>query len=742
MTISNIQKEKFLNTLYKNLYASGDKPKEQEILDFFSKYFSKYEPGQPLDINAQIFRQLAFANVEIFNQKTLHTLFNIETLYDSIFENSDDMLTVATALNKRLDNLKAKRTALENKVDNLIFANQNSEGYFSAYSDNFSNITGTDLNYTSAFVDTVNGKVSLPTLKSSVFDLLSTSSVVASAPTYSLSFNRTQIETNKQFSDESFFGSVFDGLDNTEWQKIFYFDTVGLVSFSINLPISKNVVLSKIEGRLNTISPTEIYAKINYVDQNKVVEVISKKSTKDYDRFSFSFDPGNVGSIDLYLVKTEPDIIEQSRVNKYGYRYGIRDIAISGQYHDRAASFVSAPISLNLKDNSNLVIDAVSVDVGESTSQGGVINYFVAEDNPSAQSISDFSWTPITPEQSATNSFSRTVNFSGSNLKSLKILDNVDGVTNSIKKIPLVAKTTSKNLNTQNPLVDLYPNQAVYRIAALDKVENPVSAYILGGVNLIDGNYINYKNSIYNEKDTLSTWGNILTGKSSVRQLFTIPSYEISNNSLFFSGPNLSGISVLLNTKIYCSTDSTVRHLFVKNDAVSKDWDVAIYLNGRATAIPAGVSSEMIEWNFKAGINIIKVAIDIKGSANGSINLMDSKSLLNYGLVHTQYYGYVDPLEFKNNRSKYDKVFTIENFFGNKEILCRDDIKSNSRIFFYSNNPDPVTAIRFRADMARGKNPLSSPAIDYFKIKFKNSQKYSDISVDELSNSNSSTSDL
>ena len=304
MTISNIQKEKFLSTLYKSLYAGGNKPNEQEILEFFSRYFSKYQPGEPLDINAQLFRQMAFGQVEVFNQKMLHTLFNIEVLYDSIFENSDDLMTVATALNKRLNNLKSKRMILENKVDDLIFANQNSEGYYAAYSDNFVSTNGSDLNYTSAFVDTVNGKVSLPTLKSSVFDLLSTSSIVASAPTYSLSFNKTQIDLNKKFSDDSFFGSVFDGLENTEWQNIFYFDTIGLVSFSINLPIARNVILSKIEGRLNTISPTDIYVKVNYTDANKVSEVLNKKSTKDYDRFSFSFDPGNVGSIDIFFVKT------------------------------------------------------------------------------------------------------------------------------------------------------------------------------------------------------------------------------------------------------------------------------------------------------------------------------------------------------------------------------------------------------------------------------------------------------
>lgn len=90
-------------------------------------------------------------------------------------------------------------------------------------------------------------------------------------------------------------------MDNTEWQNIFYFDTVGLVSFSINLPITQNVILSKIEGRINTISPTDIYVKINYADSTKVAEILNKKSTKDYDRFSFNFEPGNVGSIDIFL---------------------------------------------------------------------------------------------------------------------------------------------------------------------------------------------------------------------------------------------------------------------------------------------------------------------------------------------------------------------------------------------------------------------------------------------------------
>jgi hypothetical protein len=36
---------------------------------------------------------------------------------------------------------------------------------------------------------------------------------------------------------------------------------------------------------------------------------------------------------------------------------------------------------------------------------------------------------------------------------------------------------------------------------------------------------------------------------------------------------------------------------------------------------------------------------------------------------------------------------------------------------------------------------LSSPTIDYFKLKFKNSENYSDISANELSYNNSTTSE-
>lgn len=726
MSITNIQKEKFLDVVYRNLYSSGYIPKESEILEFFSRYFSVYQLGQPLPIDAEIFRQLFASDVDIFNQRMLFTLFNIEVLYDSLFENSEEIMTVTTALNKRLQNLKARRIELENKIDDLLFVNQNADSIYASYTDSFSTADGTDLNFTTAYVDIVNGKVGLPTLSSAVFDLVSAKSVVANGATYSLSFNKNSLYTNQPISDESFFASVFDGLENTEWQRAFFFDSIGLVSLNLNLPINKNILLSNISGKLNTISPVDIYCRINYADATKTNSIFSKKSSKDYDRFSFNFEAGDVASIDLFLVKSEPDYIEQTKKDKYAYRFAFRDIAISGKYHERSATYVSKPITLKTKDNKNLAIDSVSLSVNESGFENGTISYFVAEDNPTAQMISDFNWVPISTKNDTLASYPSIVSFEGTYLRSKKIVDTVSNPQIEIEKIPLASKTDAPNLNQQNPTVDLYPGDLIYRVAKVNLGEDPYDSYILSGTGLAKGYYVNYTNKIYNEIDGLSTWDSIIAGRSSIKQLYTIPAYDASSGSTFFVGPNVSGVSILLETKVFCTAEKTVRHTFLKNDAISKNWNIAVYVNGKPTYIPSGQFSQLIEWNFKQGVNTIRVAIDAEDSASGTITLMEDATLANYGLVYLDYYSYVDPLEFKKNRSVYDYVFTIENFFGNKEIFSRTDIRSNSRIFYFTNNPNKVESIRVRADISRSQNPIGSPTIDSFTVRFKNNQQIED----------------
>ena len=745
MTLSTIQKRKFLETVYKNYFSSGVKITDEKVLELYSKYFSQNVPGFHIRLQPEIFRASTFSNVDIINEKNAQLLLNIENLYDSVYENSTDMFDVTNALNNRIEQLRKRRAELEAKVDDLIFANQNSDGFYASVSESFSSGKNMDYAYSSCYLDTVNKKVTLSKLNSANFDLISTNSIVSPNSTYSLSFNRNMVETNKAFDDSSFFSSVFDGLNNTEWSKVFDFNSIGVVTLTINIPITRTANISKIEGRLNTATPIDIYAKINYSSDEFKPEIKSKKSSLDYDNFSFDFTPGIVSSIDLILVKTEPDYIDESSVNRYKYRFGIRDIVISGQYYDKYGVYVSNPYELKTSDNTNLVIDSVSIDVEEGNAENSYISYYIAEDLGTESDISDFNWIPISKPYDVASSVTSTISLNGSSVTSKKIVDNVSSPEKELRKIALQQSSTTANINAENPTQRIYSGLPIYRIAQVPNEEVPYSSYILEGINSVGGYYVNYVSGIYNESNVLSTWTELINGTNQTRQLYSLPAFSISYDPVFFNGPSLSEVSMLIPFNIYCSNDIVVKHKFSKNDQISQFWDVAIYINETKYIIPSGKSSEEIEWRFQKGINRIKIAIDCskpssdtKGpSAKGSITLMESHSILEYGIIYEQYYSYVDPLDLRYNRSAFDNVFTVDSVFGNKEIISRKNIKSNSRIFYYINNPKPVQRIRLRADFHRGNNPLVTPTLQSYRIKFKNSQSFSDISASLISNNSS-----
>ncbi len=302
----------------------------------------------------------------------------------------------------------------------------------------------------------------------------------------------------------------------------------------------------------------------------------------------------------------------------------------------------------------------------------------------------------------------------------------------------MALSTQTSNINEENPTQSIYSGIPIYRIARIPQFDSPYSPYILEGVNYVTGSYVTYSGNIYNEVNGLTTWNSILNGLDR-RRSYTLPPFEISSNSSFFQGPNLSNVSIILDFKLYCANDIVASHRFVKEDQTSQAWNVGIYINDTAHSIPSGKDYDTIEWRLQKGINRIKVTIDATGSANGSISLMDTYSILNYGVVYSQYYTYVDPLELRFNRSSTDNVFTIDNVFGNKEILSKKNIKSNSRIFYFTNSPTAIGKIRLRADFSRGANPLETPVLNSYKIKFKNSQTFAETTSTLLQNNASST---
>jgi hypothetical protein len=716
MSISEIQKKKFLENIYRLMYSTGvsandkviSQPDENEIKKEFDEYFSANRIGSPLSIDVNVLRNTAKTDPDLMNIFMARSLLNLEFLYDSLDDNTKKLMNVVTLLNKKIKNLKDKRASLEKKIDNLLFSNSNTDGYFYSFSDSFANLDNIDLSFTNAFVDTENRKVTLPKLKSSALDLNSPGKISTTNITYSIYFNGATIVESKQLPD---YNNILDGLTNTKCMVEYSSGQIGSCAMVINIPLSTPFIVSKVDGKLATSSAVTVIAEI--IDALTIggSQFRRKQSNSDYDRFSFDFSPQSSGAIKITLIKNEADYISDES-NKYTYNFTIRDLIVSGQYYDASAVVVSSPLSIPSGD-ANKVIDAVSIEAVNGNPSVGDVTFFVAEDVPGAISLSDFNWIPISSSATNDPSYDQVVSFD----KSVKSFFNIKS-NPSDNEIQLYPLSTNSNLSLINPSTSIYNGVSSYRIGSIPSNVEIYNPFILDAINNFSFKYVSYSSGLYLDKNR---WSEILNKRDPNVNIFEPGNIEITNSPSIPIALNLNSISGFLQTSLLVDQETIVNNV-VSKSGNAIDWNVAIFLNGTLVAdIQSGLPSKEISWNFIPGINDIVVTFDSEGNSSGSISLMSGVSLSSYGTAFLNYYSYVDPFDFRVNRNSEDKVFTIDNYLGNREIISRKYIQNNSRIVYRSNDTRKVEAIRFRANITRFSNPFGTPTLNSYRVKFKNS---------------------
>jgi hypothetical protein len=718
MTISKIQKKKFLDNIYKLMYSTGTsttnkvvrQPSELEVKREFDQYFSENRIGLPLRNDINLLRNTQTTNPDLMNIFMARSILNLEVLYDSIHENGEDMMSVVTVLGKRLNSLRDKRVALEKKLDEILFANSNTDGYFYSFSDSFANLSNVDLNLSTCFIDTEHRSAKLPTLKNNALDFRAPGRINLNNIKYDMIFNGNTAATQTPLPNAN---NIFDGLNDTLSTVTHTSSTLGACAMVLTIPLNTPFVVSSIDGKLNTSSAIVTIAEIIGTNTTEEVQYRRKQSNSDYDKFSFNFIPQQSGTIRITLIKYEPDITFNDRtVDKYHYKFDIKDLIVSGQYYDKEAMLISSPITID-SGNENKIIDAVSIEAANANPSIGQINYFVAQNIPNAVNVSDFNWVPIASSSSGLG-VDQVVSFS----KSIKYFKSISSVPTSgnIFLSPIIA---SGALTEINPSSSIYRGVSVYRVGIIAESDTPYNPYLLDSVNRISFKYTSYSQGLYSD---LGQWSSLVNATSSTNQVFDMGSLAITNVPSIPISLNLNEISGFMQTNLLVDKATQVNHVVSKSGGAI-DWDVAVYLNGVKIAdIPAGQVSptQNTTWNLIEGINRITITFDSLENASGTISLMDGVSITNYGTPFLSYYSYVDPFDFRTNRSIEDSVFTIDKYLGNKEILCRKQIKDNSRLVYYSNNNNPVESIRFRADFTRPSNPFGTPVLNGYRVKFKN----------------------
>lgn len=713
MNIATVQKRKFLNNIYKLFYSSGNKPSEEEVRKIFNTYFSTYKLGSPIPVDYNVFNLSNTLDSSDLNELMINTLFNLEVLYECVNENNHELMSTITTLNKKLSNLKAKRRELEGKVDQLIFSNSNSDGFFYSFVENFSNIINVDVNLTTAFVDTSIGNVTIPKISSGIFDMITSSVVNISSVNFSVFENGKQVYSSTTINN---FDNALDGLNDTYWSYRHQSANPGIVSMEINIPVNNNFIISKVEGTLLTGSPTGLIITGTPSDISIPQQVKTKDSRSDYDRFSFVLNPIQYSSIKLTLYKTQADDIINNSDKPYIYDFGVRDIFFGSKYHDKRSVLVSNPITMPITDNGLLSIESVAIDVDHQVGPGYDVNYFVAADNPGASGIEGFNWIAVDPINASNNSNPTYANLQNSNRISKRIYEG--GL--SFGELDLIdLNSTSSNVNELNPNSGIYFNKSVYRICVIgsEAVKQP---FILSGINSFK-NYAVVRSSASINSDIYRSL-NVWSDKINTPNTSDITESSPIVNQLSSISPGFNSIcSGLLDAKISCDSDQSAIHKVVKS---REDFNLAIYLNDTLIAdLPNGTSSKDVQWDFKKGVNFIKITYDKNFEGLINFNIMSGKSISDYGTLFLDYFSYLDPYEFRQRVSDSNYVFTIDNVFGSREIVASKYLSGTSQIKYYGDNANQVTAVRFRADLYRANNPLVSPSIDSIRVKFKHNEE-------------------
>lgn len=734
MTIENIQKKRFLDTIYKIYYSTGNKPSENDISAIYGRYFNRYRPGFPIPVSYNDLSANSTIDTEKLNRIMAHTLFNIDVLYDSFHEEVSDLYDLITAFKFRIENLKLRRAELEKEIDDKLFAINNTDGFYYSHTNAFNNTSLADLSKTSAVIDLSSRRMTIPKLTSGVFSYVGNILNKVANASVDIFLDGKKVSTISSVN----FSNVFNGLNNSEWKHQFEATSIGLCTLKITIPVSSTSAnisgVSLVEGKINSNKPVDINMIVNEASESSRSFAMSKTSASDYDNFSFSFATTRASTIELFLTKVEPDYTRTVAGQvKYVYDFRIEELIITAPYYDSSATFVSQPIALPSSQNNTMVIDSVYFDANEQTPTGSMVNYYIAQNAGNETSISDFNWIKVSPASLKNAADSSVISFNGTTKVEAKIVksstSNIQSSINEMVKIP-------RSADYNNPIKDyFYRNDAIqnsfslYRLAKFAKDLNPYDVYMLENT---DSNQV--LAAIVNGTSLdKSSWQQIITGARTdiLPNTFNI---SLANNQEFYQAENVPFGSIYLSTNVYMDNSLTITKNFLKSLS-AQYWDVDIYLNGvqisNAGALAPGILSSSLTWNFKKGQNSIVIIINkstndsdgVRTPFSGSISLMDGISLLSIpgAEVYRNYFSFVKVEELRNKYSNTDNVFSIINYENNLEIVYRrtEEIKDGTKVYYLTNNGKSPTAIRVRADLFRGSDSYTAPSVLSYTVKFK-----------------------
>lgn len=705
MSIRRIQQERVLEEATRSLYTSGTKPTLNAIFNIVSRHFARNRVGAPLPLPQGVTQFRQQSNVAAFNLALLNMAENIDVLYEAMLEQVDDVLLLSSSLQAHVDRLKTMRRRIETTIDDYLLSLYDTDGYFYSISDTFADLVLTDLNLTSAYVDTVAGQVGIPAItayshqvQKQNITLTSVTSLVNGAimPVSDLS---------------GFGGAIEDDLDNTAW--ILEVDTAVpadvLLIAEISIGPAAGSLMSRIEIAPYGVSPVQALVETAAPGGSAFVP-FGNRIAYTTDRIVLVNELRSIGKVRITFRKTSADYtVQEGNTTRYRYLFGAKTLAFYEQAYDISAQFVSESLGFHEDLSGEHAIDAVVLVVDEEKPPNTNIDYYLAVDDGGAISdINDLDWRPAVPM--GASDVGSIIRFDGASMMTRTISS-----TSTTPNFPLLPiDTAAGDPSMRNPSQVIVPGQDIYRLCGFNEPVLLTSLKLEEGINTTRISYIPVLNVA--ATNSLSYWV----------EAFKSPNLRVkyaridAGNEYFFGGDiGESNVSAFVETYIESDIDRpTFLSEFSKTDVNSQQWDVRVLLNGREIGnLPVGTHRSLLPWTLRKDVlNHVILLVNIPtGTSVGTLRLMGDNSLFDFGTVKLATWSYVDFFDLQHNQAGEPATFS----FFEEEIVTRKKPTDNFRFRYALPTGNGPTNLRFRADLSRhDNNPSITPRLNSYRLRF------------------------
>lgn len=716
MSIRRVQTERLLEDIVRTLHSQGTTPMFSDIARKMATYLSKYPAGNPLPVPLNDAIGSGDSNIEEYNRFLAHLSINLDVLYETSLRQVEEILQLGDSLESHLDRLSKQRRRIEGKIDDYLLGLYNTDGYFYSFSDNFADLVYSDMNMTTAEINTDSGSVLLPT--ASVTSSLNRH--FFSRPTINVTSGGDSIPYEEIYPIS---GALEDSLRNVIWG--FEARTTKAKEIIATAEISVGnqedaVEMSSIDFVPYGSTKVQLFIETregSRTDRDEWAQFGDKILTSN-GKMRFSSSPRMVRHIRFTMRKTEPDYIQEIDGKLYNrYIFGAKSLSISHKIYDSSARFVSAPLFIPSELSNDVVIDAVSLDVDDDVANDSDIDYYVAPSTGEIdEEFSNLDWQQIIPVGSSADG-DKIIRFRGATRQSRRITDNP--AAGDLEMIPLKTVGPDAELNPSGSIV---PGVDIYRLARLDEEPLVNSLELVEGVNTTKIYSKNIDSTRSFASIDIDYWASVIKDEPDD---LTVDYGRIDAGNDFFYGGDVGAVGKDVYVETYLHADNTYPTFLeemLKADARSRTWGVKVFLNGRPIGeLAAGTDVRQLPWSIREGLNHIALIIRIPESAAvssaflGTVVLMADSSLYEFGKVRLGTWKYVDFFSLQYNQTGQPKSFTIYD----GEVISRRKPTDNFELVYAISRDTAPPAVRFRADLSRSRNNMAiTPELRSYRIRY------------------------